>query len=340
VNDELTIEEIRDAVKLARIYSPSYTEEEFQASAELIRRLGESGYLEAVRSIARLEREQGIKLDSVMDACEKLVKDEKGLDKKLGDLKVKYGHTRDRAREEEARLNEYATAIKEAQKKLATLSKEAEMEKRRVDKELKVYLKEANLSWEEIDQAKELKAEVDDRSLTLELVLDLVGEFTGYEDSRDELSKGLKMHKSLGAAIKALESDLDRLRAREAEEKTKAEKLEEERLKLEHTVSELRSDRAHAEELRHFFQRYRGVSPLIEHLAAWNQIYFVRCNNPVFTLTGAFSRSAGNAHFFMDKQPSRCPHCGAGSNYLLYDEGPYQALGIPAGTPVRLQLGE
>ena len=340
MNDELTIEEIRDAVKLARIYSPSYTEEEFQASAELIHRLRESGYLEAAHIIARLEREQGIMLDSVMDACERLVKDEKGLDKKLGDLKVKYGHTQEKVREEEDRLNECVTAVKEAQKKLATLRKEAEMEKGRIDKELKVYLEQANLSREEIDQAKELRAEVDSRSLTLGLVLDMIEEFTGYENMRDELSKGLKRYKSLGASNKAMESDLDRLRARHTEEKTKAERLEKERSELEHTVSELRADKSNEDELRRFYRRYRGVSPLMEHLAAWDQVYFVRCSNPVFTLTGAFSRSAGNSRFWMDKQTARCPHCGAGSNFLLYDEGPYQALGIPTGTPVRLQLGE
>lgn len=340
MNDELTIEEIRDAVKLARIYSPSYTEEEFQASAELINRLGESGYLEAVRSIARLEREQGITLDGVMDACERLIKDEKGLDKKLGDLKVKYGDTREKVREEEARLNQLVGAIKETETRLASLRKEAEMEKKRIDKELKDYREEANLSHEEIDQAFLLKTEVDGHSLTLELVLNLVGEFTGYEDRRDELSKGLKRHKSLGAAIKVLEADLDRLREREAEEKTKAERMEEECLKLEKAISELRSDKAYEDELRRFYRRYHGISPLMEHLAAWNEIFFVRCSNPVYAVTGAFSRSAGNAHFWMDKQPARCPHCGAGSNYLLYDEGPYQALGIPAGTPVRLQLGE
>jgi hypothetical protein len=119
-----------------------------------------------------------------------------------------------------------------------------------------------------------------------------------------------------------------------------AKSLKEERSKLEKAVSDLRSDTAHEDELRRFYQRYHGISPLLKHLAAWNEIYFVRCSNPVYALTGAFSRSAANAHFWMDRKPARCPHCGAGSNYLVYDEGPYQALGIPPGTPVRLQLGE
>ena len=61
---------------------------------------------------------------------------------------------------------------------------------------------------------------------------------------------------------------------------------------------------------------------------------------PLFVVTGAFSKAAGNAHFWVDKPPNRCPHCGCGANLLTYDEGPYQALGIPAGTPVKLQLGE
>jgi hypothetical protein len=188
--------------------------------------------------------------------------------------------------------------------------------------------------------ASQLRAELDNRGVTLGLVLNMAQEFAGHEDSREELAKGIEEHKSLHGSIEALESNLSRLQSHQAEEQAKVDRLEEKRRQLENTVSKLQADAAHEEELRRFYQRYHGVSSLMDYLAAWNQIYFVRCNNPLFALTGAVSRSAGNAHFWMDKPPNRCPHCGSGSNLLVYDEGPYQALGIPAGTPVRLQLGE
>jgi len=345
--DELTVNEIREAVTLARIYSPGYTEEKLQSATELTKRLGESGYLEAVSSIARLEKERHIHFTEALDACNRLLEDEQKLEQEFGDLKAKLEAVQCELSQAEDRLHQLEEATRQAEaerqkgeRELATSRKKAKREEGRIDKELEEYRQRANLTQQEIDVASELKAEVDSRGLTLELVLDLAQEFTGYEDSRGELTKRLEEHRSLHESIEAMESHLSRLQSHLAEEQTKVDRLEEKRRQLENTVSQFQADAAHEEELRRFYQRYHGVSQLMDYLAAWNQIYFVRCNNPLFALTGSVSRSAGNAHFWMDKMPNRCPHCGSGSNLLVYDERPYQALGIPTGTPVRLQLGE
>lgn len=347
MSDEFTVNEIKEAVTLARIYSPGYTEEQFRASVELVKRLGESGYLEAVSSIARLEKERQIHLTEALDACNQLLEDKVALEQKIYELTAKLEAIQGELSQAQGRLHQLEDAAGQAdaecqkgKRELAAFEKKAKREKGRIDRDLEKYRQKANLTQQEIDMARQLRAELHDRSVTLDLVLDLAQEFAGYEGSREELIKGLEEHKSLGEAIEALESNLSRLQSHQAEEQAKVDRLEEKRRQLENTVSKLQADAAHEEELRRFYRRYHGVSSLMDYLAAWNKIYFVHCNNPLFALTGSVSRSAGNAHFWMDKPPNRCPHCGSGSNLLVYDEGPYQALGIPAGTPVRLQLEE
>jgi chromosome segregation ATPase len=347
MSDELTVNEIKEAVTLARIYSPGYTEEKLQAATELTKRLSGSGYLEAVSSVAGLEKERHIHFTKALDACNRLLKDEAALEQKLADLRSELEAIQSEVKQTQDRLHKLEETTREAeaqrQKKEAELvasRKKSTKEKKRIDKELEEYRQKANMTQHKVDMASQLKGEVNSHGLTLELVLDLAQEFAGYDDSREKLAKGLEEHKSLHESIEALESNLSRLQSHQAEEQAKVDRLEEKRRQLEHAVSKLQADAAHEEELRRFYQRYQGVGQLMDYLAGWNQIYFVRCNNPLFALTGAVSRSAGNAHFWMDKPPNRCPHCGSGSNLLVYDEGPYQALGIPAGAPVRLLLGE
>ncbi len=48
----------------------------------------------------------------------------------------------------------------------------------------------------------------------------------------------------------------------------------------------------------------------MEHLATWNQVYFARCVNPEYIMTRAVINNFGNARFWTDKEPNRCPHCG------------------------------
>lgn len=118
-----------------------------------------------------------------------------------------------------------------------------------------------------------------------------------------------------------------------------AKSLEETRCYLESVIAQLQADVAHEQELRRFYNRYQGAGLLMEYLASWRNIFFVRCNNPLYALTGAFDRSSSCASFWTEKPPvKRCPCC----NYpdAVYDEEIYKALNLPAGTPLQLKLGE
>ncbi len=76
----------------------------------------------------------------------------------------------------------------------------------------------------------------------------------------------------------------------------------------------------------------------MDSLAGWNQVFFVRCTNPAYVITGAFDAKSGNAHFWTDQTPAMCPQCGY--RILNPDEGIYRALNLPAGVPAKLILGE
>jgi len=119
---------------------------------------------------------------------------------------------------------------------------------------------------------------------------------------------------------------------------SRKKELTDDSTRLTKVISQLQADIKGEEELRRFYHRYLAVSGLMEHLATWNQIFFVRCTNPVFKITGAFNANSGNARFWTDKPPAMCPQCGYRN--LAFDEDAYQALGSPVGLPGRICLGE
>jgi hypothetical protein len=135
----------------------------------------------------------------------------------------------------------------------------------------------------------------------------------------------------------ALKSELASLQSQRDKERAQIKSLEETRKHLETVIAQLRADIAGEEELSKFYLRYQGLSGLMDCLASWDQVIFLRCNNPVSTLAGVFDPSARAAHIWTDKPAKRCPHCGL--TMLNYDEKPYQALDWPVGAPLKLYLG-
>ena len=76
----------------------------------------------------------------------------------------------------------------------------------------------------------------------------------------------------------------------------------------------------------------------MDQLATWDQVYFVRCGNPINTVAGVFDKKQGNPHFWTDKPPVLCPHCGY--RHLYFDTEIYQYLNWPVEIPLKLKLGE
>ena len=356
MDHEFTTEEIKDAARVARIYCPGFSEDKFESLMELERRIADSGYLEAVLGLSRLERERGVSYAEVLDVCEELTQEEAKLEREIPDLEkrieslvaqIKQAVSEyEQVKQTSIKAGQVLVQIKAeyaaAEKKLEAFNKKMEKEKQRIGKEVEDCYQQSNVIKEEVIAAGKIKVEVESHGFTLELVLDLSREFAGHKNVKEKLSQALKEHGSLNKYLDDLAAWGNKERARvlaevsglESEKKT----LAGESGNLRSALSQLQADVAYEEELRHFYRRYVRVRILMDNLARWNQIFFVHCTNPAYVITGAFDAKSGNAHFWTDQPPAMCPQCGF--RILRPDEGIYRALNWPAGVPGKLVLGE
>jgi len=360
---EFTLDEVKEVIRTARVFCPSFSESQYQHLMTLGKRLDDSGYLQAVHALARLEKEKGIPCTVALDAYNQLLAEKEQLAGELAGFKQELAAQQNANREAEHRFRQLNEDIKKARQELQTVraerqreekellafKKKAERERKQIDEGVAQCRKKAKVTEEQVATAGQLIAEVESRGLTLRLLLDLCQEFAGHENAREELSIALIEHHTLSNHIanlkeqgevqkKALKLELDRLKSEKDRSQAEINSLEEARRQLQSVLLQLQADAAEQEQLRGFYRRYHGVSGLIECLASWDQIFFLRCNNPLSALAGVVDRSADPARFWTDKPATRCPHCGL--TMLIYDGKPYQALNCPVGTSLRLQLGE
>ncbi len=354
--DEFTPEELKEVIRAARIFNPGFGEEQFESLIELETRLTESGYLETVSGLWKLEKETGVPLSQVLETRERLLRENEELRQKViarntelealeGRLKAveqKYREVVRAVQDATTRLEELRRARAREEREHAAFQRKAAMERQRIDEELAECRRKVNVNKEEVVAAGQIKAEVEKHGFTLELALSVAGEFAGYGDASERLAAGLKKEGSLTRYSKELEdwgngrrvallSEMSRLEAQNRQ-------LEEERLKLQTGLAQLRVDEAVEQELRQFYHRFGGLGGVLELLSKWKRVYPLRCNNPAYIVTRAFNPSAGCARIWTDKLFSnRCPHCGL--NTLDFDAEAYEAFGVPVGRPVKISLG-
>lgn len=348
---EFTVDEIREVITAARIFCPGFGEQQFQSIMELEKRFADSGYLETVSGLARLEKERDAICSETLDAYEGLLDDEAQLEEKVTGLYEKLAAQQAKNQQAEVESRQIREATEQAkaelqraqverqrqEKELAAFRKNAERQKGRIDKELEQCRQKANVTRGEIANAGKLKEELGERGFTLELTLDLCQEFAGFENAREELAKAIKEHGTLIQANAVLIQQGEVIRSQQERQKAETEKFEKACHNLQFTLSQLQADVAGEEEMRRFYYRYRGGEGVLEYLASWSQIFIMRCKNPIFAMTGAFSHSAGGARFLTEKPPmKRCPCCGYPD--IDYDLTAYQFLNWPPGS-FKLQLG-
>ncbi len=357
---EFTLEQIGQIVRAARVLASGFTEERLRWLISGQKRLAESGFCEAVWGLVRLEREMGITVSKALDAAKKLVRDNTNLEAanarlekknvtlQAANLELEQRHQQlmEATRQAREELAGVRAEVEKERRRLTALREEAESEKKRIDREIGESRQKANVTEQEVATAGQLKAEVERSGFGLELVLDLSKEFAGHKDAKDKLVDGLKKHVTLTGYIAAMEKqaeekkaalnlELAGLRTQADRERTYAKKLEEARYSLESTITQLQANVTHEQELRRFYEDYHDLSRFLDCLASWEQVAFMRCNNPVSGLANALNPSA-MAHFCTDRQPVACPHCGAGS---IADAQAYQALNMPLGSWVKFRKG-
>ena len=356
MNEKFTVDEIKDAVRMARVYCPGFNEDMFESLMELEKRIAESGYLEAVMCLIRLQHEKGIPFTQALDACYELLEQKATLEKEIPQLQNRVNSLVDAIKQAKAEHEQVKNAISQAkqdlfkvksecaaaEKKLEALDKRVDSEKQHISKELEDSYRQANVTREEVTTAGKLKAETESHGFTLELMLGLSKEFAGYKNVREKLAEGLKKHGFLNRYLDDLaalgKKEKLRFMAEIAGLESQKQTLSNESGALRNILSQLQVDTANEEALRRFYQRYSAVSWLLDKLASWNQVYFMRCGNTINTVAGVFDKRQGNPHFWTDKPPVICPHCGCRT--LFYDTEIYQFLNWPVEIPLKLKLGE
>jgi predicted nucleic acid-binding Zn-ribbon protein len=281
---EFTVEEIRDAAKTARVYCRGFTEDMFESLMELEKHIADSGYLEAVLGLIRLEEEKGISCTEALDACEKLLKQKAKLEREVPDLEkregslvaqikqanAEYEQVKKDATKAEQALAKIRSEYVSAEKNLEAFNRKAEKEKQRIEKEVGDCYQQANVTKEEVLTAGKIKADVESHGFTLELVLDLSKEFAGHKNAREKLAAGLKEHGSLNKYLDDLDDWGNKERARMMAEiaglESQKKGLNNENIRLGNFLSQLQADIAGEETLRQFYQRYAGYSELLEKL--------------------------------------------------------------------------
>jgi chromosome segregation ATPase len=353
MSDEFSAEETKELIQAARIFCPGFDEQKFQSIMELERHFADSGYLETVSGLSRLEEERGVTINEALDSYEELLADvtqleEKaasycteltGLQTKIGQAEDEYKRGKEAIEQAEGKLHRVQGELQKEEKDLIAFRKDAERQRKRIAKELEEHQRGADVTKREIDSAHELKELLASRGFTIQLVLDLCQEFVDAENAREKLGKAIEEHETLTKSNTALTEQGEALKKEIESRQAEVRSFEEKRDELQSVISRFQADIAHEEELRKFYHRYQSAAWLMEYLASWKEIYFMRCNNPLFAITGALDHRTAGARFCVEKPPTRrCPCCGYPD--AVYDPRFYQTFNLPPGTPVKLQLGE
>ncbi len=356
MDNEFTAEEIRDAVRMARVHCPGFSGDDFESLIELERRITDSGYLEAVLGLIRLEEEKGISCTEALDSCEKLIKQKTKLEQEVSALKqrsndlavqIKNASTEyEQKKEAVVRVTQELRQVRNdysaVEKSLETFNRKTEKEKQRISAEVEDTYQKANVTKEQVIAAGKIKAEVESHGFTLELALGLSKEFAGHGNAREQLAEGLKELGSLNkyldelhdGATKERERLISEIRGLESQKKA----ITAESGNLKNILTQLQADVAYEEDLRRFHRRYFPLCGLLDEISTWPQVFFMRCTHPASTVAGVFDSTKGNHHFWTDRPPVACPVCGY--PVLEYDIKIYNYHGWQTQRSLKIHLGE
>jgi hypothetical protein len=352
---QFTPEEIRDLLKAAKVYAPGFSQNDFENLVELERHASQDGYLDAVGGLIRLRDEKHITPGGALDACKQAAEEAAKLEQQIQGSKTRLARLHADELQAVRALGERENALAKAQqdltavkeqcavegRKLEILSRRVEEENGRIEQGIEEARQAAGITAEEVAVAGQIKAEVDGQGVSLGLVLDVAKELAGQQDQRKKLIAGLEKHRSLQKYLAevAATGDTQRgaLNAAIAALQSQNKELRAERQFLTTYLSQLQMDVAYEDELRRFYQAFQPFFGLVAYMSSWEEVYMMRCHNPVFTVTGAFDPRAGHHRFWTDKPLSLCPFCG---EQPAFDEAAYQALNLPVGASLRSILGK
>ena len=175
--------------------------------------------------------------------------------------------------------------------------------------------------------------------------LQLAQEFREHEKAPEDLVEVLEKRQTLkehNAAMEwqgkerqqSLQTQIDQAEITLGQRKAEIKSLDVVREDLESNIKKLKGDQQYETAKEKFYRKYFRISPLLDCLASWGQVYFMRCNSTVSNFTQFFNPAMKPARLWTDRPPQKCPHCGLSS--LLYDETVYRAIGASPGAPITI----
>ena len=348
MESELDREELGQVLQAMRVLLPDIGDEQFQSLLAAQEKLSASGFLEAVWGVARLQEDKGIDLSDAIDeyqklleANEKLVREQASLKEKRDELRKAYQQILSDIAAAKKELEATTGKIGKEKEELAAFAAQAEREKKQINYELEKCRNKAGVTERDVTMAGSLKAKVEKSGFDLEMMLDLVKEFAPFQDARERLAEALEKEGSLTQQISSLKEEakekenalttaIAQLTSRKTLEENELKRLKNICQQWESNLKHLQADVDEEQRLRQFMVRYESGSGLLECLAGWKQIRFLRCDNSGCDPFGGIN------HFWTEKQATKCPHCGSGLVY--YDEELYKLLNLEM-RPFKLILG-
>jgi cell division septum initiation protein DivIVA len=345
---ELNQEELGQVLQTMRVLLPDLSGEKFRSLLIAQENLSSAGFLESVWGIVRLQQETGINLTQAIDEYrqllhknEKLVREQESLKKKCQELEEMHEHLSGHVTAAKEELEAIRSNIDQGKKELTTLAARAESEKKKIEIELEECRQKAGVAEEEIKAAGFLKTKVNKTGFNLETMLALAKEFARYQDARERLVEALEQEGSLIKRISCLEEEtkekenaltsaIAEISSRKTEKEDELKSLKNICHQWELNLKQLQSDVHEEQRLRQFMVRYQANSRLLDCLASWKQVVFLRCENL------GCEPFRGLNHFWSEKLATRCPHCGSGN--IDFDTELYDILGLEM-RPFKLILG-
>lgn len=339
--DEFTPEELKEVIRAARVFNPGFGEEQFQSLSELEAHVADSGYLETVSGLRKLEEEKGISLSQALETYDQLLRGNEKLKRKLAAQNAQLEALEERQRAIEERHREVVSAVRDTaaqleklrhekeneEKGLAAFQKKAARERKRIDEELAEYREKADVTEAEVAIAGQIKQEVTRHGFALDLALGLAAEFAGYANARERLAEALKKHDKLTSHLAELETDINNLSENQRQMEGALSRLSKEQDEHQTVLSQLKAEIAEKGELVGFYHRYIHLRPLIEYLGNSDHLTFHHC-----LWCGAlfWVLRPGNVATSIYK----CPWCGL--TFIEADKNAYAAVAQLPGTPLKL----
>jgi chromosome segregation ATPase len=304
-----------------RVLLPGVSDNKFQSLLAAQENLSSAGFLEAVWGVVRLQKEAGIDLAQAIDKYRQLLhknetfaREQATLKKKCQELEEMQKHLSVHVTAAKEELESTRNSISQAKKELATLAVRAEREKKQIESELEECRQKASITERDIKTAGSLKTKIKRSGFSLETMLALAKEFARYQDARDRLAEALQKERSLTEHISSLEeetkkkenalaSTIAQLSSRRAQQEDELKNLKNLCHQWELNLKQLQVDVHEEQRLRQFMVRYQSNSRLLDCLAGWKQVVFLRCDNPGCEPFGGIN------HFWSEKLAARCPHC-------------------------------